>query len=103
MSSAAASVPVQNMTQYCSVKAGREMCSRVLAKEQENVRILNYSPGTAATDMIPEVKSKWPRRTQMETRKIHDCHDSVKVLVDLLNKKSFVNGKRVHIKDVLGN
>ena len=94
------------MTQYCSIKAAREMCSRVLAEEHKDVRVLNYSPGIVVTDMfhqINDVRSKSTRSSfGTEKRIIHQCHESVQVLLDLMKKNEFENASYVHIRDVLG-
>lgn len=40
------------MAQYCSGKATREMFFKVLAAEEKDITVLNYSPGPVDTDMI---------------------------------------------------
>lgn len=40
---------LQSWVLYCTAKAAREMMFRVLAKEEPNVKVLSYSPGTSYT------------------------------------------------------
>lgn len=46
-----------SMTLYCSGKAAREMYFRVLADEQPEILVLNYSPGPVETDMSANVQA----------------------------------------------
>lgn len=46
-----------SMTLYCSGKAAREMYFRVLADEQPEILVLNYSPGPVETDMSANVEA----------------------------------------------
>lgn len=50
-------VPYKSMTFYCSGKAAREMYFRVLAEEEEDIIVLNYSPGPVDTDMNLEIQN----------------------------------------------
>lgn len=45
MSSAAAVRPFKGFVHYCVGKSGREMYFKVLAEENPDLNILNYSPG----------------------------------------------------------
>lgn len=45
--------------QYSVGKAAREAFFRALAVEENNLRILNYSPGPVQTDMHSEVAKRW--------------------------------------------
>lgn len=46
VSSLFAQQALQYWVLYCTAKAAREMMFRVLAEEEPNVKVLNYSPGT---------------------------------------------------------
>ncbi|XP_072395584.1 sepiapterin reductase-like [Diabrotica undecimpunctata] len=45
-------VPLKNLSMYGSGKAAREIFFKVLALEEPNIIVLNYSPGPVETDMF---------------------------------------------------
>ncbi|XP_028131947.2 sepiapterin reductase-like [Diabrotica virgifera virgifera] len=45
-------VPLKNLSMYGSGKAARELFFKVLALEEPNIIVLNYSPGPVDTDMF---------------------------------------------------
>lgn len=45
LTSLAAQQPFKSCTLYCAGKAAREMMFKVLAEEEKDVQVLNYSPG----------------------------------------------------------
>lgn len=49
--------PMKSLAYYCSGKAAREMFFRVLALENPDVTVLNYSPGMVDTEMAGELRS----------------------------------------------
>lgn len=55
ITSLAARKPFKNMGMYGSGKAARELLFKVLAEEEKDVVVLNYSPGPVDTNMITEV------------------------------------------------
>lgn len=66
MSSLCAVEPFASLSLYCTGKAARDMFFKVLAKEEPEVRVLNYAPGPVETSMrsqlldqswIDEIKS----------------------------------------------
>lgn len=48
---------MKSMAYYCTGKAAREMFFRVLALENPEVTVLNYSPGMVDTDMAAELRT----------------------------------------------
>lgn len=50
--------PMKSLAYYCTGKAAREMFFRVLALENEDVTVLNYSPGMVDTAMAEELRTK---------------------------------------------
>lgn len=50
-------VPFESFTLYSSGKAAREMYFKVLALEEKNVLVLNYSPGPIDTEMTVDVQA----------------------------------------------
>ncbi|XP_046437830.1 sepiapterin reductase-like [Daphnia pulex] len=51
MSSLCGVEPFSSLSLYCTGKAGRDMFFKVLAKEEPDVRVLNYAPGPVETNM----------------------------------------------------
>lgn len=49
---------MSSLSYYCTGKAAREMFFRVLAAEEPQVTVLNYSPGMVDTDMAEELRTK---------------------------------------------
>jgi sepiapterin reductase len=58
VTSKAAQVAFKSFAMYCSGKAAREMYFRVLAEEEPNILVLNYSPGPVDTDMTVDVQAR---------------------------------------------
>lgn len=56
VTSKAAISPFKSFGFYCSGKAAREMFFRVIAEENKDVLVLNYSPGPVETDMTVDVQ-----------------------------------------------
>uniref|UniRef100_T1GT79 Sepiapterin reductase n=1 Tax=Megaselia scalaris TaxID=36166 RepID=T1GT79_MEGSC len=54
--SSAANVPFASFTEYCTGKAARQMYFKVLAAEEKETLVLNYSPGPVETDMTVDVQ-----------------------------------------------
>lgn len=57
ITSKAATHPFKSFGFYCMGKAAREMYFRVLAEEEKDILILNYSPGPVETDMTVYAQS----------------------------------------------
>jgi sepiapterin reductase len=58
VTSKAGVVPIKSFVMYCSGKAAREMYFRVLAEEEPQILVLNYSPGPVDTDMTVDVQAR---------------------------------------------
>lgn len=56
ITSKAANVPFASFTEYCTGKAARQMYFKVLAAEEKETLVLNYSPGPVETDMTVDVQ-----------------------------------------------
>ena len=57
ITSLCSSVPFKSFTLYCTSRAAREMYFNVLALENPETLVLNYSPGTVDTNMITDVQT----------------------------------------------
>jgi len=57
ISSKAGHVPFKSFGFYCPGKAAREMYFRVLAEEENDILVLNYSPGPVETDMTVDAQA----------------------------------------------
>lgn len=58
ITSKACLVPFKSMGFYCSGKAAREMYFKVLADEEPDLVVLNYSPGPVDTDMTVDIQGR---------------------------------------------
>lgn len=58
VTSKACMVPFKSMGFYCSGKAAREMYFKVLADEEPDLVVLNYSPGPVDTDMTVDIQDR---------------------------------------------
>lgn len=58
VTSKACQVPFKSMAFYCSGKAAREMYFKVLADEEADLVVLNYSPGPVDTDMTVDIQGR---------------------------------------------
>ena len=92
---------MMNMTEYCSVKTARKMCSRVLSLEERDVRVLNFTPGVIGTDMYQTVRNVWVFGSELETWETFRPSQSAKVLVQILKRNLFHNCEQIHIADVI--
>ncbi|KAK5932339.1 hypothetical protein CgunFtcFv8_004053 [Champsocephalus gunnari] len=80
---------------YCTAKAARNMMFSVLAKEQQHVKVLSYSPGPMDTDMQKEIL----RLTNVNHNPM-PCHESAAKLVKLLLDNNFSSGAHLDFFDV---
>ncbi|XP_045477667.1 sepiapterin reductase-like isoform X1 [Harmonia axyridis] len=100
-------VPFVNMSMYGSCKAARELFFKVLAVEESNLTILNYSPGPVATDMfetiIETAEDDGLRKSFKETKKtdILTPQKTVKMLLDILKKGIFESGQTIDYFDLV--
>ncbi|XP_062545947.1 sepiapterin reductase-like isoform X1 [Armigeres subalbatus] len=58
VTSKACLVPFNSMGFYCAGKAAREMYFKVLAAEESDLVVLNYSPGPVDTDMTVDIQGR---------------------------------------------
>lgn len=58
VTSKACLVPFKSMGFYCAGKAAREMYFKVLADEESDLVVLNYSPGPVDTDMTVDIQDR---------------------------------------------
>ncbi|XP_058446267.1 sepiapterin reductase [Malaya genurostris] len=58
ITSKACAVPFKSMGYYCAGKAAREMYFKVLADEESDLVVLNYSPGPVDTDMTVDIQGR---------------------------------------------
>ncbi|KAK2901951.1 hypothetical protein Q8A73_011697 [Channa argus] len=79
VSSVFAQQALQSWVLYCTAKAPREMMFKVLAQEESNVHVLNYSPGPMDTEMQEDIL-----RLTGVTRHLFPCQESVAKLLKLL-------------------
>ncbi|XP_075045296.1 sepiapterin reductase [Mixophyes fleayi] len=106
VSSLAALQPFKSWTLYCSGKAARNMMFKVLAEEEEDVRVLNYGPGPMDTDMQEQVRTQTadPDLRLMFINKknsglLVDSRVSAQKLLDVLQADTFKSGDHVDYYD----
>lgn len=107
ISSLCALKPFSSWVLYCSGKAARDMMFRVLAEEEPDLRVLNYSPGPLDTDMQLEARSKSGdallRKSfhEMFTQgQLISCEESCSKLMKLLMENSYTSGAHVDFYDI---
>lgn len=96
--------PFKNLALYGSAKAAREIFFKVLAEEEKDLIVLNYSPGPVRTAMVdniiqnvknPEIKDMY---IQMNDT-ILTCEQTVAKLFSLLEKGGFASGDTIDYYD----
>ncbi|XP_028829575.1 sepiapterin reductase a [Denticeps clupeoides] len=101
VSSLCALEPFPTWVLYCTGKAARDMMFRVLAKEEPDLRVLNYAPGPLDTDMQVEARSTSDptlKKTVFDLRdkgQLLTCEQSCSKLVKVLLKDDYQSG--VHL------
>ncbi|XP_028318823.1 sepiapterin reductase a [Gouania willdenowi] len=96
--------PFRSWVLYCTGKAGREMMFRVLAEEEPDVRVLNYSPGPLDTAMQREVRAKTADPELKESfasmfthGQLLTCEESCAKMMKLLLEDSYTSGAHVDV------
>uniref|UniRef100_A0A6M2DUK4 Sepiapterin reductase n=1 Tax=Xenopsylla cheopis TaxID=163159 RepID=A0A6M2DUK4_XENCH len=98
--------PFKSMGYYGPGKAAREMLFKVLAEEEQNVLVLNYSPGPVKTDMIQtiindvgdaDVKNIFV--TMRDENKILSTDETTSKLLTILGNGKFASGDHVDYFD----
>ncbi|KAF6724436.1 Sepiapterin reductase [Oryzias melastigma] len=99
--------PFSSWVLYCTGKAAREMMFRVLAEEEPELRVLNYSPGPLDTEMQQEARSRTADPdvkmsfSKMKTRgQLLTCEESCAKLMKVLLEDSFSSGAHIDVYDV---
>lgn len=105
ISSLCGRAPFVNMSMYGSCKAARELFFKVLATEETNITVLNYSPGPVATDMfdtiIETAQDDELRKSFENTKKtvILTPEKTVGMLLDILKKGDYKSGDTIDYFD----
>lgn len=106
VSSLLAVEPFAYFSLYCSGKAARDMMCRVLAKEEPNVRVLNYAPGPLQTDMYDQICSTVGDqeiaeifKANKEQNKVLSTDESARKLISILKENTFSSGSHIDYFD----
>ncbi|XP_044030459.1 sepiapterin reductase a [Siniperca chuatsi] len=107
ISSLCALQPFRSWVLYCTGKAAREMMFRVLAEEEPDLRVLNYSPGPLDTAMQEVARS---RTADPSIRKsfsdiftqgqLLTCEVSCAKLMKLLLEDNYTSGAHIDVYDL---
>ncbi|XP_069488401.1 sepiapterin reductase-like [Ambystoma mexicanum] len=98
--------PCKSLALYCTGKAARGMMFQVLAVEEPDVRVLNYSPGPLDTDMFqlvctdsvdPEIRCEF--QDMQRNGEVSDCNVPAEDLVNRLLEDTFQSGSHVAFRD----
>ncbi|XP_040915644.1 sepiapterin reductase a [Toxotes jaculatrix] len=107
ISSLCALQPFCSWVLYCTGKAAREMMFRVLAQEEPDLRVLNYSPGPLDTDMQMVARSKTAdpniRKSfsdMFAQGQLLTCEESCAKLMKLLLDDNYTSGAHIDICDL---
>uniref|UniRef100_A0A8C6UMJ3 Sepiapterin reductase n=1 Tax=Neogobius melanostomus TaxID=47308 RepID=A0A8C6UMJ3_9GOBI len=95
MSSVLAHQPLPLWVLYSTAKAARDMMFKVLAKEEPNVKVLNYSPGPVDTEMQREIF----QQTGV-SRELLPCQKPGAKLLKLLLDSDFCSGTHLDFLDL---
>lgn len=112
ISSGAAVSPYESWAMYCSSKAGIDMMTKVVAKEQDDIlngaAIVSIYPGVVDTDMQAIVRNS-PKENFKSVQKFKDLHENnqlyspsfvAKRIFELDKKGKLTNGKILDIRNV---
>lgn len=106
ITSLAAREPFENLAMYGSGKAARELYFRVLAKEEPDLLVLNYSPGPVDTDMfngiISNAESEEVRKQFADVKEkkvVLTVQKTVEKLLGLLEEGDFESGTTIDYYD----
>ncbi|KAM9734530.1 sepiapterin reductase a [Menidia menidia] len=107
VSSLCALQPFPSWVLYCTGKAAREMMFKVLAEEEPDVRVLNYSPGPLDTAMQVEARSntadpniKKSFSDMFAKGQLLTCEESCAKLMKLLLEDTYTSGAHIDIYDL---
>ncbi|KAF7267060.1 hypothetical protein GWI33_019663 [Rhynchophorus ferrugineus] len=99
------SKPFVNLAMYGSGKAARQLFFKVLAVEQPNITVLNYSPGPVKTEMFDSIcdtaDSKELRDDFQKVRNssVLTTQQTVEKLIDVLEKGDYTSGDVIDYYD----
>lgn len=107
VSSLCALQPFRSWVLYCTGKAARDMTFKVLAEEESDVRVLNYSPGPLDTAMQLEARShtadpdiRKSFSSMFSEGQLLSCEASCSKLLKLLLEDKYTSGDHVDVYDV---
>ncbi|XP_040014249.1 sepiapterin reductase a [Xiphias gladius] len=107
ISSLCALQPFRSWVLYCTGKAAREMMFRVLAEEEPELRVLNYSPGPLDTAMQMVARSRTADPSIRKSfsdmfaqGKLLTCEESCAKLMKLLLDDNYTSGAHIDIYDL---
>lgn len=83
---------IPKLSMYCSAKAARNAYFTVLAEEETDSSVLNYSPGRAKTKFFTELQQKQPVATKGE---IITVEQSIEKLFQLLTTGNYKSGSTI--------
>uniref|UniRef100_A0AAQ5ZT03 Sepiapterin reductase n=1 Tax=Amphiprion ocellaris TaxID=80972 RepID=A0AAQ5ZT03_AMPOC len=99
--------PFRSWVLYCTGKAAREMMFRVLAEEEPDLRVLNYSPGPLDTAMQVEARTRTAddsiRKSfvdMFDQGQLLTCEASCAKLMKLLLEDNYTSGAHIDVYDV---
>lgn len=100
--------PFAGLSLYCSGKAAREMYFKVLAQEEPDIVVLNYSPGPVETDMVDAIIDTATNQglkemfvTNKSTGKLLKPEQTAKKCLAVLSTGSYKSGDHVDYFDNL--
>ncbi|XP_072016373.1 sepiapterin reductase-like [Amphiura filiformis] len=107
ISSLAAIQPVKSWGLYCTTKAGRDMVFKVVAEEEQDVRVLNWAPGPVRTIMITkctedsaDADTRQMMRDARDSNMVLTCDQTCEMLMHVIEKDEFKSGDHVDYFDV---
>lgn len=106
ITSKAAIVPMKSFAFYCSGKAAREMYFKVLAEEESETIVLNYSPGPVDTDMTrTDVVKSHDNDMQQYFKSIRDdnsmltTEQTTRKFLDIIKRGAYKSGDHIDYYD----
>ncbi|XP_073505587.1 sepiapterin reductase [Phyllobates terribilis] len=107
VTSLAAIQPLKSWTLYCTGKAARDMMFRVLAEEEADIRVLNYSPGVLDTQMQEEARTLTADEERRQTfinmkrdGKLVDAEVSAQKMLDVIQSDTYRSGAHLDFYDL---
>ncbi|XP_074546535.1 sepiapterin reductase a [Halichoeres trimaculatus] len=107
VSSLCALQPFSSWVLYCSGKAARHMMFKVLAQEEPDLRVLNYSPGPLDTAMQEVARSstgdsglRKAFSDMFSEGKLLTCEESCAKMMKLLLEDKYTSGDQIDVYDV---